>query len=73
MEKSLFDSLFSSESCVFSFKICPPLKIYHLKLYIVKNKGLGWLPYNVEFVSNQNLGFVWIQLILLKTENIVVK
>ena len=73
MEKSLFDSLFSSESYVFSFKILPPLKIYHFRLYIVKNMGLGWLPDNVEFISNQDLGSVWIQLILLKTENTVAK
>ena len=63
MKYFLFDSLFSSESCVFSFKVHPPMKVYHFKLYIIENRGLGRLPDDVGFIPNQvfnveNLSFL---------------
>ena len=55
MGNSLFDSLFSSESCVFFSQIHPPLKIYHVWLFIIIKKGLQWLLDNVGFVLSQVL------------------
>ena len=52
MKNSIFDSLFSSEPCVFFSKIRLPLKIYHFMLYIVENRGLGQLSDDVGFIPN---------------------
>ena len=43
-KNSLFDSFFSSESCAFYQRNSSSLKIYHFRLYIVENRGLGAAP-----------------------------
>ena len=55
MKNSLFDSLFSSESCVFHHYFFPPLKKCLLWLYIVKKRGLGQHQNNVGFIPNKVL------------------
>ena len=43
-EKLPFDSLFSSESCIFPVGFLYLLKIYHVRLYIVEKMGFGTAP-----------------------------
>ena len=43
-EKLSFDSLFSSESCIFPVGFLCVLKMYHVRLYIVEKIGFGTAP-----------------------------
>ena len=43
-EKLSFDSLFSSESCIFLVGFLCVLKMYHVRLYIVEKIGFGTAP-----------------------------
>ena len=43
-EKLSFDSLFSSESCIFPVGFLCVLKMYNVRLYIVEKIGFGTAP-----------------------------
>ena len=44
MKKLSFDSLFSIESCIFPMGFLSPLKMYHVRLYIVEKMGFETTP-----------------------------
>ena len=50
-EKLHFDSLFSSESCIFPMRFLCALKMYHVRLYIVGKMGFGMAPRQCEIHS----------------------
>ena len=71
MKNSLFDSLFSSESCAFYQQNSSSLKIYHFRLYIVENKGFGAAPKRCGIHSKPNFNVENLFLLVSKTLNSV--